>query len=94
MGVSVDATVRSKGQVTIPKQIREKLGIDEGTEVEFILEDDGSVKVRPKTPAMERLRDVKESLSKHDVDVEQMRRKSKSEWSSHYDEDAASATHR
>lgn len=89
MAVSVDATVTSKGQVTIPKQIREKLGIDEGTEVEFILEDDGSVKVRPKTPAMERLRAVKASLSKHDVAVEQLRRESKSEWDSHYDEDTA-----
>jgi len=89
MAASEDATVTSKGQVTIPKRIREKLGIDAGTEIEFILEDDGSVRVRPKKPAMERLRDVKESLSKHDIDVEQMRRESKSEWSSHSDMDSA-----
>lgn len=86
MSTSEDATVTSKGQVTIPKRIREKLGIDEGTEVEFILEEDGSARVRPKKPAMERLRDVKETLSKHDVDVERLRRESKDEWGSSYGE--------
>lgn len=89
MAVSEDATVTSKGQVTIPKRIRDKLGLDAGTEVEFILEDDGTIRVRPKEPAMDRLRAVKEKLAKYDVDVEKMRRESKDEWSSHYDEDAA-----
>ncbi len=34
------ATVTSKGQVTIPKRIREALGIKPGSRVEFFLEDD------------------------------------------------------
>ncbi len=89
MAISADATVSSKGQVTIPKRIRDKLDIDAGTEVEFVLEGDGSIRVRPKKPAMDRLRDVKEKLAAHDVDVEKLRRESKDEWSSHYDEDAA-----
>ena len=38
---------------------------------------------------MDRLRDVKEKLVARDVDVEKLRRESKDEWSSHYDEDAA-----
>ncbi len=32
-------TVTSKGQVTLPKQIRDALGIQPGSEVEFELED-------------------------------------------------------
>ncbi|MDO8670517.1 MAG: AbrB/MazE/SpoVT family DNA-binding domain-containing protein [Dehalococcoidia bacterium] len=32
-------TVTSKGQVTLPKQIRDALGIDPGSEVEFELEE-------------------------------------------------------
>lgn len=36
-------TVTSKGQVTIPKQVREHLGITPGTQVEFRRADDGSV---------------------------------------------------
>jgi len=39
-----DARVMSKGQVTIPKNIREVLGISVGDRVTFIVED-GSVKV-------------------------------------------------
>lgn len=88
MAVSEDATVTSKGQVTIPKRIRDELGLDAGTEVEFVLEDDGTIRVRQKEPAMERLAAVKETLAKHDINVEKMRRESKAAWSAHYDEDA------
>ncbi|MGE3306739.1 MAG: AbrB/MazE/SpoVT family DNA-binding domain-containing protein [Rhizobiaceae bacterium] len=34
--MNIRAKVSSKGQVVIPKQIREGLGITDGTEVEFI----------------------------------------------------------
>lgn len=34
------ARVTRRGQVTIPKDVREKLGLREGTEVEFYIEDD------------------------------------------------------
>jgi AbrB family looped-hinge helix DNA binding protein len=53
MSVSEEATVTSKGQVTIPKRIRDALDIDAGTEVEFVLEDDGTISVRPKRPPMD-----------------------------------------
>lgn len=39
-------TLTSKGQVTIPKPIREYLGLDAGDGVEFEFADDGSVRVR------------------------------------------------
>lgn len=35
MAVSDAGTVTSKGQVTIPKRIRDKLGLTAGTDVEF-----------------------------------------------------------
>ncbi|MGH9138260.1 MAG: AbrB/MazE/SpoVT family DNA-binding domain-containing protein [Acidimicrobiales bacterium] len=34
--------VTQKGQVTIPKEVREALGIRPGSEVEFALEEDGA----------------------------------------------------
>ena len=37
--------VTSKGQVTIPKAVREKMGVRPGDEVEFV-EDDGVYRVR------------------------------------------------
>jgi len=36
-------TVTSKGQVTIPKAVREKLGIEPGNAVDFRVEPDGKV---------------------------------------------------
>jgi len=50
---------------------------------------DGTVRVRPKEPAMERLQAVKQKLATHDVDVEAMRRESKAVWSSYYVEDSS-----
>ncbi|RLM50025.1 AbrB/MazE/SpoVT family DNA-binding domain-containing protein [Halorubrum sp. Atlit-28R] len=88
MAVSEDATITSKGQVTIPKRIRDELGLDAGTEVEFIIEGDGSIRVQLKEPPLEQLRAIKKQLADHDIDVEKMRRESKRAWSSHLDGDA------
>ena len=40
------ATLTSKGQVTLPKPIRDKLGVRPGDRLEFREQDDGSVVVR------------------------------------------------
>lgn len=88
MSISEDARITSKGQVTIPKRIRDRLGLDEGEEIEFVLTDDGELKVRLKKPAMERLREVKATIAAHhdEIDIDELRRRSKREWSS-LDED-------
>jgi antitoxin PrlF len=43
------ALVTSKGQVTIPIEIRKKFGIDSGVRVEFLVNADGECVLRPKT---------------------------------------------
>lgn len=43
--MTVTATLTSKGQITIPKEIREALGVDAGDRVDFTLEADGSVRM-------------------------------------------------
>ena len=39
--------VTSKGQVTIPKKVRDRLGIEAGSAVDFELTDAGEVVLRP-----------------------------------------------
>jgi AbrB family looped-hinge helix DNA binding protein len=39
------ATVTSKGQVTIPKKVREILRIGPGDRIEFVVDDEGEVRV-------------------------------------------------
>ena len=41
------STLTSKGQVTIPKSIREKANLKTGDHVEFFLQRDGSVLLQP-----------------------------------------------
>jgi antitoxin PrlF len=40
--------ITSKGQVTIPKRIREYLGLKPGSEVEFVLGNDGRIALKTK----------------------------------------------
>ena len=44
-----EATLTSKGQVTIPKAVREHLGLDTGARVDFVIDSDGTVMLRPVT---------------------------------------------
>ena len=40
--------VTSKGQTTVPKEVRDFLGLEEGTQVEWTLDDDGKATVKPR----------------------------------------------
>lgn len=42
------STVTSKGQITIPKMIRERFGLREGSVLEFIVDEDGRILLRPR----------------------------------------------
>ncbi|CAN7372514.1 AbrB/MazE/SpoVT family DNA-binding domain-containing protein [Pararhizobium sp. LjRoot255] len=42
--------VTEKGQVTIPKEIRDRLGIVPGSEVDFVASDNGALLVRVDNP--------------------------------------------
>jgi len=64
-------TVTSKGQVTIPKYIREILGIQPGDRVLFFEAEDGRIVVEPETVDVRTLR----GLLRHEgppVSVEEM----------------------
>ncbi|PIQ36579.1 MAG: AbrB family transcriptional regulator [Lysobacterales bacterium CG17_big_fil_post_rev_8_21_14_2_50_64_11] len=41
------ATITSKGQLTLPKEIRDQLGLVAGSKLDFSIEADGSLRVRP-----------------------------------------------
>jgi AbrB family looped-hinge helix DNA binding protein len=43
------ATVTSKGQITIPKEVRNALGLESGHQVSFLLREDGVVEMYPET---------------------------------------------
>jgi AbrB family looped-hinge helix DNA binding protein len=43
------ATITSKGQITLPKEVREALGVGTGDRVEFVAEEKGVYKLLPAT---------------------------------------------
>jgi AbrB family looped-hinge helix DNA binding protein len=46
----MDSAITAKGQATIPKAIRQHLGLKPGDRVRFFLHPDGSVALLPKLP--------------------------------------------
>jgi antitoxin PrlF len=44
---SVEATVTSKGQVTLPKVLRKRLGVQRGSRIRFSIPANGAVRVEP-----------------------------------------------
>lgn len=46
-----EATVTSKGQVTIPAQLRERLQLKDGDKVEFFADHEGRIMMRPRNRA-------------------------------------------
>lgn len=50
----MSTTVTTKGQVTIPKKMRDYLGLQPGSQVDFTYSADGEVVIRPVAPARKR----------------------------------------
>jgi antitoxin PrlF len=52
----MQATITSKGQITLPKALRERFRLEPGDRVEFLVDDDGQVRMVPRTTSVTRLK--------------------------------------
>lgn len=53
MREEIHTSITSRGQATIPVEVRRRLGLVEGGKVAFVLEDDGTVHIaRPRFPTI------------------------------------------
>lgn len=66
------STLTSKGQLTLPKAIRERLGVREGDRVEFRLTSNGQVVVEAATVDLRELRGRLKGGDRRVVSVEEM----------------------
>lgn len=65
-------TVTSKGQVTIPKVIRDAMGVRPGDRVRFVRRSDGTVVVEPETVDVRSLAGILKGKLKRTLTIEAM----------------------
>jgi antitoxin PrlF len=68
------ATLTSKGQLVVPKSIRDRLGLHPGDRLDFVIQDDGNVLIRPATENVDRLKGILRRPGRPPVTVEEMKR--------------------
>ena len=66
------ATLTSKGQVTLPKEIRDRLGLDAGSTLDFQLLPDNTITARAVKPDARKIRGILKSPHAEPLTVEQM----------------------
>ena len=66
------ATLTTKGQVTLPKAIRDQLGLDAGSVLDFDLLPDRTITVKPVKPDARRLRGLLKSPFTRALSVQEM----------------------
>ena len=66
------STVTSKGQITLPKAIRDRLGVETGDEVDFVANERGDIVVRAVTVEIVELRGMLKRKRTRGVTVEKM----------------------
>ena len=66
------ATLTTKGQVTVPKPIRDKLGLKTGSRLDFQIEPSGKVVLRPLNSDFRSLRGIVRSKHKRPVSLRAM----------------------
>jgi AbrB family looped-hinge helix DNA binding protein len=62
----------SKGQLTLPKPIRDRLRLAAGDRVDFVVKDDGTVVLRPVTVDVRDLRGLLERKGRKPLSIEAM----------------------
>lgn len=72
--MTADATLTSKGQTTIPKEIRDSLGMKPGDRMTFTLMPDGTVVMRVKTKSVMDLAGILHKKGRKAVSIQQMSR--------------------
>jgi len=68
------ATLTSKGQLVIPKPIRDHLHLHAGDALDFLVQDSGDVLMRPAVEDVQRLKGLLRQPGRRPVSLETMRR--------------------
>jgi antitoxin PrlF len=68
------ATLTTKGQITIPKEVRDHLGVETGDRLSFVVQEDGTVIVKPITRHVRELGGLLRRPGQRPVSIDEMDR--------------------
>jgi antitoxin PrlF len=71
--MSEPTTISSKGQVTVPRDVRERLGLQAGDKIAWSMLSNGTIVLRPKTRRLADLVGILTQAGQPGVSVEEMR---------------------
>jgi len=66
------ATMTSKGQITVPKEIRDRLGLEAGRRIDFQIDRSGRLVLRPRSRDIRALRGFLKSPWKRPITLREM----------------------
>jgi AbrB family looped-hinge helix DNA binding protein len=66
------STLTSKGQITIPKDVREALHLEPGDRLDFMIQDDGRVLFQPATVKAQELKGILQRKGRRPVTLADM----------------------
>jgi len=67
------STLTSKGQTVIPKAVRNHLGLQPGDKLDFVVQDNGDVLIRPAVHDVKRLKGMLFRPGRKPVTIEEMK---------------------
>lgn len=68
----MEATITSKGQITLPKALRDDFDLHEGAKLIFVKKDDGSVAIHVRRNNIRAIVGILQPLVKRHVSIEEM----------------------
>ena len=78
------ATLTTKGQVTIPKEIREQLCLHSGDKIEFFVKSNGEATIRPMSCSVDDVFCKLNSVKQKPVSIEEMNQAIKDRFKGEY----------
>jgi AbrB family looped-hinge helix DNA binding protein len=72
MGVNNLSVIQEKGQVTIPANIRRKMGLKKGDLIAFVETDEGVMIARQEVVALDLLKEIGDSLKAKGISLEEL----------------------
>lgn len=66
------STLTSKGQITVPKDVRDALHLEPGDQLDFIIQEDGQVLFRPATLNVTVLKGILHRKGRRPISIKEM----------------------